>query len=181
MSRLGLIVAALAGSTSAAIAQEGAFTLLEEVIAASDVSADGSRIIGFDLFTGQGWLYTDGVPQSLGAVSSMAAISGHGSTVVGEIFEGDLEYAGRWREGTGWENLGDLGLGGCDFNRSAAFGTNHDGSIIVGLGWEGCKGRAFLWTQAFTSADEAADCDASGSLDILDFVCFQNAFTAGCN
>jgi len=36
------------------------------------------------------------------------------------------------------------------------------------------------YQNAFTSGDEAADCDGSGSLDILDFVCFQNAFTDGC-
>ena len=33
---------------------------------------------------------------------------------------------------------------------------------------------------AFTLGDAGADCDGSGTLDILDFVCFQNLFQAGC-
>ena len=33
---------------------------------------------------------------------------------------------------------------------------------------------------AFTGGDGAADCDGSGSLNILDFVCFQNLFGTGC-
>ena len=33
---------------------------------------------------------------------------------------------------------------------------------------------------AFTAGDDAADCNGDGSLNILDFVCFQNTFAAGC-
>jgi len=33
---------------------------------------------------------------------------------------------------------------------------------------------------AFTGGDESADCDGDGALNILDFVCFQNLFQAGC-
>jgi hypothetical protein len=34
---------------------------------------------------------------------------------------------------------------------------------------------------AFTAANDSADCNDDGALNILDFVCYQNAFTAGCN
>lgn len=37
------------------------------------------------------------------------------------------------------------------------------------------------YQNAFTAADPGADCDADGQLTILDFVCFQNAFTTGCD
>ena len=33
---------------------------------------------------------------------------------------------------------------------------------------------------AFTAGEPEADCDANGALNILDFVCFQNEFSAGC-
>jgi hypothetical protein len=33
---------------------------------------------------------------------------------------------------------------------------------------------------AFVGVDPQADCDGSGMLNILDFVCFQNAFSGGC-
>jgi hypothetical protein len=36
------------------------------------------------------------------------------------------------------------------------------------------------FTNLFNAHDPAADCDASGSLDLFDFLCFTNAFNAGC-
>ena len=36
------------------------------------------------------------------------------------------------------------------------------------------------YQNAFTSGDPSADCDANGQLNILDFVCYQNLFQAGC-
>jgi hypothetical protein len=32
----------------------------------------------------------------------------------------------------------------------------------------------------FSAGDIAADCNADGDLNILDFVCYQNLFSAGC-
>jgi len=108
-----------------------------------DISDDGTRFVSIG-FNNSIWI--NGVETVIG--ESPIAISGDGSTVIGTVTTpGDgLMYAGRWREGTGWENLGDLGLGGCDFNRSSGYDCNEDGSIVVGLGWEGCKGRAFVYT-----------------------------------
>lgn len=34
--------------------------------------------------------------------------------------------------------------------------------------------------QLFQAGDDAADCDANGTLDVLDFVCFSAVFQAGC-
>ena len=34
---------------------------------------------------------------------------------------------------------------------------------------------------AFAAGDPYADCDASGSLDFFDFLCFQNVFAGGCS
>ena len=34
---------------------------------------------------------------------------------------------------------------------------------------------------AFVSADPSADCNGDGALDVLDFVCFQGQFVAGCD
>ncbi|MFG0315140.1 MAG: GC-type dockerin domain-anchored protein, partial [Phycisphaerales bacterium] len=33
---------------------------------------------------------------------------------------------------------------------------------------------------AFTAGDAAADCDENGLFDVLDFVCFQQEFVVGC-
>ena len=149
MARTVSSIAALVSLAGVALAGDGAtFQLLPEVTGASDISDDGTRLIGYDIQTLTAYLYIDGVPTPLGQVYAANAISGDGTTVVGEIDQDGLRYAARWREGTGWQNLGDLGLGGCDAFRSSAFGTNVDGSIVVGLGWEACKGRGFIWNDA---------------------------------
>ena len=36
------------------------------------------------------------------------------------------------------------------------------------------------FSNAFSAGDLSADCDGSGALDIFDFLCFSNAFSAGC-
>jgi uncharacterized membrane protein len=112
-----------------------------------DISDDGTRYITFG-FNFSLWI--DGVENVIGDAdtASIIAISGDGSTVVGTVRDdANLQYAGRWQEGTGWQNLGDLALGGCDFNRSSGYNCSDDGSVVCGLGWEGCKGRAFVWTE----------------------------------
>jgi hypothetical protein len=38
----------------------------------------------------------------------------------------------------------------------------------------------FCFVALFNTADPAADCDGAGGLDLCDFLCFVNAFNAGC-
>jgi hypothetical protein len=93
--------------------------------------------------------------------------------------------------GTGWDLL-------------SAEGINEQGQI-VGFGTLGGKTRAFVLTpipascyadctgdstldifdflcfqDAFTTMDPYADCDGSGVLDVFDFLCFQDAYVTGC-
>jgi uncharacterized membrane protein len=128
---------------TAAADDDATFTLLEGSIIALDVSDDGSRVVTY----GAHALWIDGVPIQFNDNEAPNAISGDGSTVIGTLTVGGLMYAGRWQEATGWQNLGDLGKGGCDAFRSNGYNCNQDGSVVVGLGWDGCKGRAFVWTE----------------------------------
>jgi uncharacterized membrane protein len=137
----------LAAAGTACAGDGAAFTPVAGSSQVIDISDDGSRYIsaGFSFS-----LWIDGVENPIGDQNtySILAISGDGSTVIGTVKDdANLQYAGRWQEGTGWQNLGDLGLGGCDFNRSSGYNCNDDGSIVCGLSWEGCKGRAFVWTE----------------------------------
>ena len=70
---------------------------------------------------------------------------------------------------------------------------NADGLALSGLASEpGCQADCdasgsldildFVCFQAkFVDADPGADCDGNGRFDILDFVCFQQLFVAGCD
>ncbi len=73
------------------------------------------------------------------------AVSGDGSTVVGESNSTNGDEAFRWTSGTDMVGLCDL-AGGV-FN-SVAFGVSADGSVVVGWGSEGgvATATAYRWT-----------------------------------
>jgi probable HAF family extracellular repeat protein len=78
------------------------------------------------------------------------AISGDGSTVVGETGSANGREAFRWSADSGMTLLGDF-PGGRFY--SAAYGVSHDGSVIVGygniapIGYGDIGNRAFRWTR----------------------------------
>jgi len=94
-----------------------------------------------------------------------------------------------------------------EFTDSIATGiwTGPGKTLVVGYGENSATGRteALLWTEEtcyadcdgnttldifdflcfqdlFTAADPAADCDGNTTLDVFDFLCFQDAFATGC-
>jgi uncharacterized protein with beta-barrel porin domain len=106
------------------------------------VSADGSTVAGN---TGQAFRWTPGSGiVKLGAGTAANAISGDGSVIAGNV--GD--QAGRWTAATGFVGLGYLGNGFF----SQGFGTNFDGSVVVGasnskpISAQDGSVQAFRWT-----------------------------------
>ncbi len=89
--------------------------------------------------------------------SSVSAISGDGTTVVGwsaanDNAQGDLR-AYRWRQSIGITALGHIGT---DTENGIANAVSFDGAVIVGR-----SGDAFRWTQA-TGMQSIGDCAALG-------------------
>ncbi|MEM8678548.1 MAG: hypothetical protein AAGF97_04240, partial [Planctomycetota bacterium] len=56
--------------------------------------------------------------------------------------------AGRRTADTGWTSMGFLPNAGTCPSRSNSFDVSADGSVVVGLSWDGCSGRGFRWTEA---------------------------------
>jgi uncharacterized membrane protein len=57
--------------------------------------------------------------------------------------------AGLWSEPTGWTDLGSPHAAGCGSDEiSGAFDVSADGSVVVGLAWNGCSPDAFRWTES---------------------------------
>jgi hypothetical protein len=64
-------------------------------------------------------------------------------------FHGDPTVAGVWTAATGWTDLGSPHAAGCgETDVSSAFDVSADGSVVVGLAWNGCTPDAFRWTDA---------------------------------
>ncbi|MCS7208619.1 MAG: hypothetical protein NZ874_03520 [Fimbriimonadales bacterium] len=115
------------------------------------VSADGTVVagggfVGGGLFTAFRWTETGGL-QTLSGVATAFAwdVSADGSTVVGFYQTAGGSRAFRWRPDSGaFQDLGTLGG-----RSSIAFGTNNDGSAVLGLSEKAGGGaRAFIWTEA---------------------------------
>ncbi|MHC5024835.1 MAG: hypothetical protein ACYTGG_13180 [Planctomycetota bacterium] len=132
--------------SSSAFAGDAVFTVIGPGRAV-DMSPDGQFVL---ITGGDGaaiWTEADGI-FTIGGGDGVA-ISDDGMIVLGEIDDPDtgLNAAGLWTMSTGWVSLGGLpGQTGCDLNLSNPYDLSGAGDVAVGLGWEGCGGRAFRWT-----------------------------------
>lgn len=153
-----------------------------ESYTSSDISADGSVIVGkaagaiFGQAGAYRWTEAGGF-QSLGTLpdgisSNATAVSGDGNVVVG--FDGFFSGESfRWTEAGGMQSLGFL-PGGETIKTDQPTATNYDGSVVVGIAMTGdYKRNAFRWTeqsgmQALPTLDdkltEANDISWDGSI-----------------
>lgn len=160
---MGFAIGAFAVITMAVNAQVVTFEQLPNpILSANDMSPDGRYIVGEADQNGDG--FADGTyrwdnltdtltilpPEGLIA----AAVSNDGSTILGDMPDpNDPDptlgvVAGMWTESTGWQSLGYLPNAGECPSRSDGYELSADGSVAVGLSWDGCSGRGFIWTQA---------------------------------
>ena len=123
---------------------------------ASDVSADGTTVVGFSAATQGGeafrWTANEGMVSlgelpGLGSHDSRAAgVSADGEVVVGSSRNGRQAF--RWTADEGMVGLGGLPGGR---TRSSARATTGDGAVVVGLSSSSAtpndfSNEAFLWT-----------------------------------
>ena len=132
----------------------------EDVLGANDISPDGRWVVGGidtngDLVTDIAYRYdvlNDVLLHLPGPVTSATAVSDDGSVIVGDIpgppGQEEVEIAAIWDEGTNtWTSMGFLPNAGSCPSRSNAYELSADGTVAVGLSWDGCSGRGFRWTQ----------------------------------
>ncbi len=137
------------------IADTVTFEMIPNAISANDMSPDGRYIAG-ETSTNRTYVYDTRTstmtilpPEALTAVG----VSDDGSVVVGEMPDPDDPdpvmgvVAARWTETTGWVSLGYLPNALECPSRSDGYEVSADGSVVVGLSWDGCSGRGFWWTQ----------------------------------
>jgi len=123
---------------------------------AVDVGANGFVVLG-TFYEGGAflWLPTSGV-EAIGGTQA-TAVSRDGKTIVGRALDANRkENAAIWQGGTSWRLLGSFTPAAqpCDDLLSGAFGASDDGSVIVGLGWDGCRlARAFRWEESTGMVD----------------------------
>ncbi|MBS2030704.1 MAG: hypothetical protein JST54_22560 [Deltaproteobacteria bacterium] len=76
--------------------------------------------------------------------------------------------AGIWTADAGWLDLGSGFDGGCDPNASSGWGLSADGTIAVGLDWNGCVTNAFRWQDGvFTELQHIGDVTGSERASVI--------------
>ncbi len=147
---------------AAASAQWATFQPIPDTAYALDMSPDGRFIVGEQDLDGDG--FPDGpylLDRANGNLMIMSlpspgiaatAVSDDGSVVLGcmpNIPDGqNNEVAGIWTAANGWQSLGYLPDALSCPSRSNGYELSGDGTIAVGLSWDGCSGRGFWWSQA---------------------------------
>jgi hypothetical protein len=82
-------------------------------------------------------------------VYDIVGTSDDGTVLAGTIKDQqNNEVAAIWTQANGWQSLGWLPNALSCPSRSDAYAISGDGTIVVGLSWNGCSGRGFRWTQA---------------------------------
>lgn len=74
--------------------------------------------------------------------------------------------AGIWSAATDWVDLPSPYAEGCDQDNGGAFDLSDDGSVVVGLMWEGCEPAAFRWTETTGVTPLERLGDGGGSLAV---------------
>ena len=144
---------------------------------ATDVSADGSTVVGYRASLSEGifeafrWTASEGIVL-LGDLpggnfhSNAYSVSANGLVVVGRSHSASGYEAFRWTESEGMIGLGDLPGGGF---WSEAHGVSTNGSVVVGFGQSVSGMEAFRWTASggmvsLGSSSIAYDTSADGSV-----------------
>jgi uncharacterized membrane protein len=163
-------IIAVAGLTCAAALTAQAEPTVEfqtepTFLSCDDMSDDGRYVLGsvrgLSPFVSAGIFVWDTQSDSINLLNTAslegAGISNDGSVVIGDTFvegtPGDpnsfAEEASIWTQSMGfWQSIGFLPNALQCPSRSNAYDLSGDGSVIVGLSWDGCSGRAFRWTES---------------------------------
>ncbi len=133
------------------IADTVSFEIIPNAFLAMDMAPDGRYVVG-QISTGGTYIYdtTTNTMTTLPPLGlTAAAVSDDGTVVLGDIPDPEgigTNVAAIWTELTGWQSIGHLPHAlGCP-SRSDGYELSADGSVAVGLSWDGCNGRAFRWT-----------------------------------
>jgi uncharacterized membrane protein len=133
------------------------FQKLTGALGANDMSPDGRFIVGVGTFDDQSGPYIwdtvlDTVTVLPAPGTDAVAVSDDGTVVLGNMPDPDdddgANVAAIWTAATGWQSLGYLPNASACPSRSTGYELSADGSVAVGLSWDGCSARGFRWTEA---------------------------------
>ena len=158
MKRIVLVTAALVAlglGTSSGANDKAIFIQLPTGYNANAVSSSGVVVGSIRPVGAFHWIATSGAVFAGGLGAS--GVSRDGRTIVGTALDASRnQQAGIWQRGTEWRLLGSVvpNARPCDNLISSGYGTNGDGTVLVGLAWDSCGfARAFRWEESTGMVD----------------------------
>jgi uncharacterized membrane protein len=156
--RLALVAVASLSVTPMVIAQSVTYEPIPMGLTALDMSPDGRYIVGGADQNGDGFQDGSYIHDCVTNVTTIlpgpgtdaTAVSDDGSVILGcmpDPVDG-AEVAGMYTVADGWVSLGYLPDALMCPSRSNGYDLSADGTVAVGLSWDGCSGRGFRWTEA---------------------------------
>jgi probable HAF family extracellular repeat protein len=134
-------------------------------VLASKVSSSGVVVGGLRPVGGIHWMPTSG-DVFIGGISA-SAISLDGRVIAGTALDANrIQQAAIWQRATEWRLLGSIAPNAqpCDNLLSSVFGASADGSVLVGLAWNGCRiARAFRWEEQTGMVDLGSTVEGQSS------------------
>ncbi|MFO0613186.1 MAG: hypothetical protein U0414_11380 [Polyangiaceae bacterium] len=121
---------------------------------AIDVTPDGRRAVFEDISTLDAKVvFYDTVTNEASVVTSVGDPTRDFATGVsagGRVtaLYGDPVVAGLFGEAAGWSHVETPYPAGCDQDLAGAWDVSADGSVVVGMVWNGCFPEAFRWTDS---------------------------------
>ena len=150
----GLAALAIAGAASAQTAE---FEQIPMGLTVLDMSPDGRFFVGDADQDGNGFPdgyyiydalinFTDILP---GLPTGLSAVSDDGSVMLGTIYDPieEKEVAAIFSWPGPWQSLGHLPNALSCPSHSTGYELSADGTVAVGLSWDGCSGRGFVWRE----------------------------------
>jgi probable HAF family extracellular repeat protein len=159
---------------------------------ATDVSADGTVIVGNSEGTYETWRWTQATGQVLLGRSSVEVlgigagtpdVSADGTRVSATILGADSTYAtqGLWTEGSSWQEAqplpADCGL--MDGSYASAWGLSGDGNTLVGLYWRPGQPGGSAHASRWTPGDSVVDLGSDGGNSRANAVNYDGTVIAG--
>jgi probable HAF family extracellular repeat protein len=156
--RRSLAIVLVLALTLTQMAQSSDQTLFIELppgVLPADVSASAVVVGSFTLPRSFYWMPTTR-DIDIGGVGA-AAVSRDGRTIVGTALDSARrQQAAIWLRAAEWRLLGSIvpNAAACDALLSSSYGVNADGTVVVGLAWNGCNiARAFRWEESTGMVD----------------------------
>ncbi|MHC4908483.1 MAG: hypothetical protein ACYTF9_02025 [Planctomycetota bacterium] len=155
-----------------AFAQDATFQVLDQAFYCMDVTPDGQTVVGTtNSFEAYSWTAKSGYTFFGG--EEFVAVNDDATVFFGTEVGGSGSTAATWTAADQWQSIGFLPNALNCPSKSSPYDLSADGSIAVGLSWDGCSGRGFWWSEATgmlelevlgNGGNRASACSADGSV-----------------